>query len=301
MTTSVVSGSCNSRPDRLSSVQLATFTTLADWAADPADSAGSTMLSPWLSSKNVCSPNKSLSCGITGWSSGMARASNWPKVRSSCAELSFIARSFRFAPGRSAARYLALRGLPPRGGQCEARSSRAADLSSSPHAVNSATKPDRYWGTISEPRELSGRRKVELQKTLYPTGNLFPISAICRATCHRCPISWNWFGLGPVVERASGTASHRERVQRAEGDNQRAEGDNYANLDAACRCHPADCRGASFSPRGERSGATAFAWPVRAAAEYLGPKARRGGSCHRAGGDAQAGLSTADSRGGSLR
>src|SRR5947208_4097949 len=99
MTTSVVLGSCSSRPDRLSSVQLATFTTLADWAADPADSAGSTMLSPWLSSKNVCSPNKSLSCGITGWSSGMARASNWPKVRSSCAELSFIARSFRFAPG----------------------------------------------------------------------------------------------------------------------------------------------------------------------------------------------------------
>src|SRR5215475_9186138 len=98
MTTSVASGSCTSRLDRLSSLQLARFTTLADWAAAPAASTDSTMLSPWRSRKNVCSPNKSLSCGIRGWSSGMVRASNWPKVRSTCAELSFIAHSFRFAP-----------------------------------------------------------------------------------------------------------------------------------------------------------------------------------------------------------
>jgi len=121
MTMSVVSGSWSSRPVESSSLQLARFTTLPDWAAAPAvASAGSTILSPLRSRKNVCSPNKSLSCGITGWSSGMARASNWPKVRSSCAELSFIARSFRSALRRCAARYRALRGLPPQptsGGQ----------------------------------------------------------------------------------------------------------------------------------------------------------------------------------------
>jgi hypothetical protein len=40
----------------------------------------------------------------------MASASNWFKVRSSCAELSFIARSFR---SLGDVRYRALRGLPP--------------------------------------------------------------------------------------------------------------------------------------------------------------------------------------------
>src|SRR6266540_5118756 len=59
------------------------------------------MLSPLRSRKNVCSPNKSLSCGITGWSSGMVRASNWPKMRSTCADVSFIAHSLRL--GRSKA------------------------------------------------------------------------------------------------------------------------------------------------------------------------------------------------------
>src|SRR5262249_9168319 len=102
---------------------------LTDWAVAPAASTGSTMLSPWRSRENVCSPNKSLSCGIRGWSSGMVRASNWPKVRSTCEELSFIAHSFRFAPRRCAAHH-ALRGLPPQVVKCEARS-RAAYVSSS--------------------------------------------------------------------------------------------------------------------------------------------------------------------------
>src|SRR6516162_7550031 len=66
------------------------------------------MLSPLRSRKNVCSPNKSLSCGITGWSSGMIRASNCPKVRSTCADVSFIAHSLRLGRSRRA-----LRGLPP--------------------------------------------------------------------------------------------------------------------------------------------------------------------------------------------
>src|SRR5262249_16943942 len=64
-------------------------------------STGSTMLSPCWSRKNVCSPNNSLSCAITGSSSGITRASNCPKVCWTCAELSFIAHSFfRFAQRR---------------------------------------------------------------------------------------------------------------------------------------------------------------------------------------------------------
>ena len=161
---------------------------------------------------------------------------------------------------------------------------------------------NRYWGTISEPRGLSGRRKVEItSKNFVPDGQFVPNLRDMSCDMPRLPNQLELVWPRSCCGTRFWDRSHRERVQRAEGDNQRAERDNYANLDAACRCHPADCRGASFSPRGERSGATAFAWPVRAAAEYLGPKARRGGSCHRAGGDAQAGLSTADSRGGSLR
>src|SRR5262245_25721732 len=55
------------------------------------------MLSPWLSRKNVCPPNKSLSCGITGWSSGMASPRNWVRVRSTCADVNFIAHSFQLS------------------------------------------------------------------------------------------------------------------------------------------------------------------------------------------------------------
>jgi hypothetical protein len=51
MTTSVALGSCTSRPDWLSSLQVAKFTTTPE---SPAASTGSTMLSPWLSRKNVC-------------------------------------------------------------------------------------------------------------------------------------------------------------------------------------------------------------------------------------------------------
>ena len=52
-TTSVGSGSCGSRRFRLASLQLATFTTLANCASEPAASAGSTMLSPWLEEERV--------------------------------------------------------------------------------------------------------------------------------------------------------------------------------------------------------------------------------------------------------
>ena len=141
---------------------------------------------------------------------------------------------------------------------------------------------NRYWGTISEPRGLSGRRKVEIaSKNFVPDGQFVPNLRDMSCDMPRLPNQLELVWPRSCCGTRFWDRSHRERVQRAEGD-------NYANLDAACRCHPADRRGASFSPRGKRSGATAFACPVRAAAEYLGPKARRGGSCHRAGGDAQA-------------
>jgi hypothetical protein len=76
---------------------------------------------------------------------------------------------------------------------------------------------------------------------------------------------------------------------------------DYANPDAACRRGPANCRGTSLRSRSERSGPIAFARSLRPVAEYSGPKARCGGSRHRAGGESQAGLSTAHSRGGPLR
>src|SRR5262245_5898317 len=67
-----------------------------------------------------------------------------------------------------------------------------------------------------------------------------------------------------------------------------------ASLDTTCRCHPAACwRRVSLRSSSERSVPLAFAWSVRSAAEYHGPKDRRGGSRHRAGGEPQAGLSTA--------
>jgi len=59
--------------------------------------------------------------------------------------------------------------------------------------------------------------------------------------------------------------------------------------------------GASLRSRSKRSGPIAFARSLRPVAEYFGPKARCGGNRHRAGGQSQAGLSTADSRGGPLR
>src|SRR6266436_6218978 len=74
-----------------------------------------------------------------------------------------------------------------------------------------------------------------------------------------------------------------------------------ASLDAAYRCGPVNCRGASLRPRSERSGPIAFARSLRPVAEYSRPKARCGGSRHRAGGESQAGLSTGGSRGGALR
>jgi len=70
---------------------------------------------------------------------------------------------------------------------------------------------------------------------------------------------------------------------------------------AAYRHGPANCRGASLSSRSKRSGPIAFARSLRPVVEYFGPKARCGGNRHRAGGQSQAGLSTADSRGGPLR
>src|SRR5689334_19024343 len=51
------------------------------------------MLRPLLSRKKVCSPNSRLSCGTTGWVSGMAWASYWFRVRSMRVELSFITLS----------------------------------------------------------------------------------------------------------------------------------------------------------------------------------------------------------------
>jgi hypothetical protein len=82
---------------------------------DPPASAGSTMLSPWLSRKNVCSPNNLFSCGTTGWLSGMTSPSNWVRVRSTCADVNFIAHwgGVDWAHTQPAARCRTLRGLPP--------------------------------------------------------------------------------------------------------------------------------------------------------------------------------------------
>ena len=45
--------------------------------------------------EDVCYPNKLFSCGTTGWLSGMASPRNWLRVRSTCADVNFIAHSFR--------------------------------------------------------------------------------------------------------------------------------------------------------------------------------------------------------------
>src|SRR5262245_9062191 len=79
------------------------------------------------------------------------------------------------------------------------------------------------------------------------------------------------------------------------------KGGSDASLDVAYRRGPANCRGASLRSRSKRSGPIAFARSLRPVAEYFGPKARCGGNRHRAGGQSQAGLSTADSSGGPLR
>src|SRR5262245_23337825 len=76
------------------------------------------------------------------------------------------------------------------------------------------------------------------------------------------------------------------------------KGGSYANPDAACRRGPANCRGTSLRSRSECSGPIAFARSLRPVAEYFGPKARCGGSRHRAGGESQAGF---HSRGSPLR
>jgi hypothetical protein len=84
-------------------------------------------IEPVAVGKKVCSPNRSFSCGTTGWSSGMASASNWPSVRSTCAEVSFIAHSFGWArPKAINHAYRVLRSLPPHVVKRYARSSRAA-------------------------------------------------------------------------------------------------------------------------------------------------------------------------------
>src|SRR5262245_44512556 len=74
------------------------------------------------------------------------------------------------------------------------------------------------------------------------------------------------------------------------------KGGSDASLGVAYRRGPANCRGASLRSRSKRSGPIAFARSLRPVAEYFGP----GGNRHRAGGQSQAGLSTADSRGGPL-
>src|SRR5215471_12051159 len=113
------------------------------------------------------------------------------------------------------------------------------------------------------------------------------------STCHDCPISWNRVCLilfscdavlPPLCLVASGCRA--------------TEVSNDASFDAVC---PADCGGISLRPSSTHSGRIAFARTLPAAAEYPGPKARRGGSRHRAPGQSQAGLSTAYSRGGSRR
>src|SRR5215218_5523109 len=68
------------------------------------------MLSPLLSRKKVCSPNSSLSCETAGWSSGMAWASNWLKVLSTCVGVNFIACSFVLDLRDKATRHRVLRG-----------------------------------------------------------------------------------------------------------------------------------------------------------------------------------------------
>src|SRR4029453_14224283 len=222
MTRSVAWGSCSARPDWLSSLQLARFTTLADSVAAPAAPTGSTILSPWLSRKNVCSPNKSLSWGITGWSSGMARASNWPNVRSSCAELSFIARSFRFAPGdepRDIARSRVAGASHLRGGQRKARSSRAAYLSSSrtPSSDKTCRTLDTNLGTARATR----RRKNSSHFTqTFPTWNsLFQgPSATCPFDMPRLRNQLELLLSKPLALNtvpASVSRTSRERAQRA--------------------------------------------------------------------------------------
>src|SRR5262249_43374343 len=86
-----------------------------------------------------------------------------------------------------------------------------------------------------------------------------------------------------------------ERERAKEG--KQREG-RKARFEAACRCHAFNCRGAPLRPRGERSGAIAFARSLQPVAGYPEPKARCGGGRHQAGGEPQAGLSTADSGGG---
>src|SRR5215510_12191775 len=94
MMVSVALGSCGSRLGGSASFHLAKYTTLHARTSDAAaDSAGSKMFNPWRSRKKVCSPNNRVTCGITGWFSGIASASNWLKVRSTCADVNCIAHS----------------------------------------------------------------------------------------------------------------------------------------------------------------------------------------------------------------
>src|SRR5262249_18153665 len=79
------------------------------------------------------------------------------------------------------------------------------------------------------------------------------------------------------------------------------KGGSDASLDVAYRRGPANCRGASLRPRSNHPGPTPSARSLDPAAKYFEPKVRCGGNRHRAGGQSQAGLSTADSRGGPLR
>src|SRR5262245_27314131 len=65
-TMSVGSGAWGSRRFGSAWLQLARFTTCADCDTGPPASVGSRMLSPLPSRKNVCSPNKLLSCRTTG-------------------------------------------------------------------------------------------------------------------------------------------------------------------------------------------------------------------------------------------
>src|SRR5262249_13243737 len=77
---------------------------------------------------------------------------------------------------------------------------------------------------------------------------------------------------------------------------QRVKEASHASFDAAYRCHVSNRRRASLRSRSERSGAIAFARSLQPLVGYPGPEARRGSGRHRAGGESQAGLSTADSR-----
>jgi hypothetical protein len=97
------------------------------------------------------------------------------------------------------------------------------------------------------------------------------------STCHGCSIGWNCFPQDAVfVRRCFDTVLTASEAAH--------KGGSYANLDAACRRGPANCRGTSLRSLSKRSGPIAFAWSLRPIAEYFGPKARCGGSRHRAGG-----------------